>query len=329
VTTALVVSGGGSKGAFAVGAIRHIHDERGVRFDLLAGTSTGALIAPFVVTGDLDVLERIYTSVETRDILRPVSLQTAWDDGYVFDTEPLERLVKETIDDDRARRVLESPVPIFLSTVNVQTGRLTYFQTGRYEGRAGAGADLVPVRDRAMLVRAIVASANQPVFMPTVCVQPDQTPACDYMDGGVREYVPLDVAIANGAEEIYAVLHSPPARARAEIERAIGLEGIAARAIALLVEEIGDSDLRLAQLYSDATLYLDAIRGNARSLGLTEDQIARLFAGENPFAGRRAVALHVVRPELPFDCETLEFRPAQMTEWVAWGRRRAREALGG
>jgi predicted acylesterase/phospholipase RssA len=267
--------------------------------------------------------------VETGDILSPVSLQTAWDEGYVFDTEPLERLVREAIDEERACRILASPVPAFLSTVNVQTGRLTYFQTGRDPGQAGRGADRVLVRDRATLVRAIIASANQPVFTPTVCVQPEDAAAYDYMVGGVREYAPLDVAIANGAEEVYAILHSPPARARGGVVRARGLKDIALRTIVLLAEEIGDSDLRLAELYSDATTYLEAIRRNARDLGLSDEQIARLFAGEDPFVGRRAVRLHVVRPEKPFECGTLEFRPARMKEWVAWGRRRAREVLGG
>ncbi|MCK5797226.1 MAG: patatin-like phospholipase family protein, partial [Deltaproteobacteria bacterium] len=42
--TALVVSGGGSKGAFAVGAIEVLR-ERGTDFDLICGTSTGSLIA--------------------------------------------------------------------------------------------------------------------------------------------------------------------------------------------------------------------------------------------------------------------------------------------
>jgi hypothetical protein len=111
--------------------------------------------------------------------------------------------------------------------------------------------------------------------------------------------------------------------------RARGLKDIALRTIVLLAEEIGDSDLRLAELYSDATTYLEAIRRSARDLGLSDEQIARLFAGEDPFVGRRAVRLHVVRPEKPFECGTLEFRPARMKEWVAWGRRRAREVLGG
>jgi predicted acylesterase/phospholipase RssA len=48
--TALVISGGGAMGAFAVGAVRYIfrrHRETGW-FSIVGGCSTGALMAPFV-----------------------------------------------------------------------------------------------------------------------------------------------------------------------------------------------------------------------------------------------------------------------------------------
>ena len=41
---ALVISGGGSKGAFAVGALKNLIRERNLTFDVVAGTSTGAAI---------------------------------------------------------------------------------------------------------------------------------------------------------------------------------------------------------------------------------------------------------------------------------------------
>jgi predicted acylesterase/phospholipase RssA len=43
---ALVISGGGSKGAFAVGVLKYLFQEKGHEYDIISGTSTGALIAP-------------------------------------------------------------------------------------------------------------------------------------------------------------------------------------------------------------------------------------------------------------------------------------------
>ena len=93
---ALVISGGGSKGAFAVGALAYMVEELGLTFDLVAGTSTGALIAPLAVLGDVDGLVRIYTSVETKDIIRkrnPV-LAVLFHSSF-YSSEPLEKLIRE------------------------------------------------------------------------------------------------------------------------------------------------------------------------------------------------------------------------------------------
>src|SRR4030067_1413861 len=78
--TALVISGGGAKGAFAVGVLKYIYKKyRNTGwFAITGGTSTGALISPIAAlmgapdpTGSdaLDVLVDVYTTVETTDIL--------------------------------------------------------------------------------------------------------------------------------------------------------------------------------------------------------------------------------------------------------------------
>ena len=86
--------------------------------------------------------------------------------------------------------------------------------------------------------------------------------------------------------------------------------------------------LRGLSFLSDATLYLEAIRRNARSLGLGHDQITQLFAGANPFVGRRPVTLHLIRPERDLGSSSLEFDPKVMKELVALGAQRAKAVLG-
>ena len=51
---ALVLSGGGAKGAFQVGALQHLIEDRGLDFTIVAGVSTGALQAAMVAQGDID-----------------------------------------------------------------------------------------------------------------------------------------------------------------------------------------------------------------------------------------------------------------------------------
>jgi len=67
---ALVLSGGGAKGAFTAGVVKYLMVEFGLNFDLVVGTSTGALIAPLVASQDIANLIHFYENVEQQDILK-------------------------------------------------------------------------------------------------------------------------------------------------------------------------------------------------------------------------------------------------------------------
>ncbi|HUR31134.1 MAG TPA: patatin-like phospholipase family protein, partial [Saprospiraceae bacterium] len=45
---ALVISGGGSKGAWAGGLVEYLSRERGMEWDVLIGSSTGSLLVPCI-----------------------------------------------------------------------------------------------------------------------------------------------------------------------------------------------------------------------------------------------------------------------------------------
>lgn len=111
---ALVLSGGGAKAAYEVGVVQAFR-EKGVRVDVVAGTSAGALVAAMVAAGDHDALLELWRTATTGDIYRgpgsnplatllyylePTFL-TYWRldrQGAIFDTEPLRRLIEERID---------------------------------------------------------------------------------------------------------------------------------------------------------------------------------------------------------------------------------------
>ena len=65
---ALVISGGGSKGAFAGGVAQYLIQEQGRSYDLLVGTSTGSLLLPHLALGQIDKLHGIYTNIQQSDI---------------------------------------------------------------------------------------------------------------------------------------------------------------------------------------------------------------------------------------------------------------------
>ena len=65
---ALVISGGGSKGAFAGGVAQYLMTKENRDYDLFLGTSTGSLMVSHLALGMLDDLKKLYTNVNQETI---------------------------------------------------------------------------------------------------------------------------------------------------------------------------------------------------------------------------------------------------------------------
>jgi NTE family protein len=219
---ALVVSGGGSTGAWAMGAIQYLIEKKHVQFDMYCGTSTGSLMAPLLVTGDLNDLLTIYSTVKTSDIFRINSPAEMVASGALFSTGPLQNLIWSTATADRWKKIQSSPRQIIITTVCLQTSQAVYFYTGpreiqtRYPAvylskHPGFPADgnmsAIRIQDRDTLMRAMLASCVAPVIGPATHIPQGST--YQYSDGGVEEYAPISVALLNGADVVYAVILSP------------------------------------------------------------------------------------------------------------------------
>ncbi|WP_026895286.1 patatin-like phospholipase family protein [Clostridiisalibacter paucivorans] len=57
----LYLQGGGAKGAFQAGVIYGLY-ERGIKFDVLSGTSIGAINGYFIYTGNIEEMKKLWTS---------------------------------------------------------------------------------------------------------------------------------------------------------------------------------------------------------------------------------------------------------------------------
>ena len=109
----LAVSGGGADGAFGGGFLTGWSEARTrPAFTSVTGISTGAMTAPFAFLGtDYDeVLEDIYTSYSTKDLVRAAPF-SAVGGSSLFKTDGLERMVAQYISEEvfteigeRARR---------------------------------------------------------------------------------------------------------------------------------------------------------------------------------------------------------------------------------
>jgi predicted acylesterase/phospholipase RssA len=318
VQTALVISGGGSKGAFAVGAIEVLRAHN-ITFDLVTGTSTGALIAPLVATDEIPLLRHIYSTVRTQDVLtrRPGVIDILASDS-IYDTSPLWTLINAYITDARYQKILAAHAEIELCSVNLQSGQVTYFNPKR-------GVDGKPM-PRDVFNKAILASASQPVLMPSVRVPTGDQFADQFVDGGVREVTPLRRAVDAGATEIYAIVLSPEKQQRQARDYVFVVDTLL-RTLDLLLTEVSIGDLRDAIFYNQALSYLGRVRDKV-SQRLSATEVADAFEdgnSANPFSGRRTLALRIIRPtdELPSD--GLTFSPLLMSEMMAMGTAAAQQ----
>jgi len=230
---ALVLAGGAARGAYEVGVLQYIVRDvaravgRAIRFDVICGTSVGAINACAMAAhaddpvAGADLLEKQWTSLRLQRVVRPSPRELlalmgdlvgrARSDprpgdqrrGGLIDPRGVEEIVKTAIAFDKIPQHLASGAltALTVSTTDVATGKTVVFVQ-----RAGGG---VPgwSRDPSIQVRAAtigpdhaLASAAIPMIFPAVRIDD-----AFYCDGGLRQNIPLSPARRLGAEGLVVV----------------------------------------------------------------------------------------------------------------------------
>jgi NTE family protein len=181
---ALVLSGGGGRGAYELGVYKAFV-ERGRTFDVISGSSVGAITAAAIASGlSVDELEGMWARMHNFRVMQPRGdfwKLPAW--THLMYTKPLLKFLEREIDCDAIRR---SPVEVRVAAVDVGTGDLRVF----------TNEEITP--------RRLLASASIPLLFPMV-----EDDGRHYWDGGTVVNTPLQPAIEAGANEIVCVLLSP------------------------------------------------------------------------------------------------------------------------
>lgn len=241
----LITSGGGAKGAFSVGVLKYLKDERQLdHFDLISGTSTGALIASLAAVGKINQLVDVYLNTTNADILTPQNLINSLTQGkpFIYDTEPLFRQIDRHIDPATFTAIMNSSTNLCLNAISLQSGKLTIFSTKPVLPATAYFTKKIDSRD--LLIKALLASSNQAVFMNPVKIGND-----DYVDGGNREVIPTRVVVSNldgdQAHEIYVLSNNPNELVAMPNHSFNNLLDVLMRAIMMFIQEVRENDLEL------------------------------------------------------------------------------------
>lgn len=197
---ALVLSGGGGRGAYHVGALRALQDNEWFP-DIVVGTSIGAVNGAAIASGhDARSLWRLWKKLLNDDVQRG-AFQGDFgilEGRYIYNTAPLRETLGngEWIDFKRLNSN-EAKAHLRITATEIETGNLHVF---------GNSQDVIESRMRVepITLDHIIASCSIPLVYPATRLHGRY-----FWDGATVSNTPLGAAIDAGAEEIIVVLMTP------------------------------------------------------------------------------------------------------------------------
>ncbi|MGZ4869772.1 MAG: patatin-like phospholipase family protein [Halobacteriota archaeon] len=155
-------------------------------------------ISAFIQESKEDSLRDIVSGIDDFEDM----LGTAARESALYTADKLKQRMLDKIDD--IEKALDPEIVFSLYATNVETGQKTCFSNNKKLRGTIDDTLYVPCQSSDLLVQAALASAAVPPLFPPVEV-------CEsyYIDGAVREVVPVKGAIESGADTIYAILCLP------------------------------------------------------------------------------------------------------------------------
>lgn len=204
---ALVISGGGSKGAFAGGVAQYLMQEKKHDYDLFLGTSTGSLLISHLALQKIEKIREIYTSVNQDSIFSncPFTIQKKhgvhniginhWNVLKNFyrgrktfgESKNLHTLIKNTLTREEFQALKNGPKNIIVTVSNLSLNQVEYKSINDFSYED--------------FVEWVWISCNYTPFMSLV-----RKNGCEYADGGLGNMVPIEEAVRRGAKEIDVIV---------------------------------------------------------------------------------------------------------------------------
>jgi NTE family protein len=179
--TALVLSGGGSRGAVGVGLYKALV-ELGIPLDFIVSSSIGAITGALIAAGMSPMeLESHWKSLRTSDVIgsRWQFLRLLLGAPSAYTNGSLRNLLRRVLP---VRSFSELRIPLAIATTDLETGETIVLNEGD-------------------LIEAILASTALPGLFPPIAWRGRRL-----VDGGLSNNVPIDLAIERGADKVIGML---------------------------------------------------------------------------------------------------------------------------
>jgi NTE family protein len=183
--TAFVLGGGGMLGSSEVGMLKALV-ERGIRADVVLGTSVGAINGAYYAADPAPVavsaLEQLWKGVATEGVLAGSTLRRvttlARTRTHAHAQEPLRAMLERQLGDVR---IEDLEIPFQCVAASIERAAERWFDSGP-------------------LVEAVLASSAVPGMLPPVEIDGEH-----FLDGGLVHSIPVGRAVALGATCVYVL----------------------------------------------------------------------------------------------------------------------------
>ncbi len=299
-TTALVLSGGGAKGAFQAGALEVLRD-KGYSFDAISGVSVGALNGAMLATEQFDELLKVWQEITPDKVLRKTSLLTLARQYLVYkigfgsppvsryNNEPLQHLMNHYLKDKKVK------LPFHFGYVKLESGIYVKAIVRRTDEHTIDQADL----------KRILASTAIPVYF-----NPVRIGNFTAVDGGLRNISPIKEVLPYKPDRMIIIPTEPINKDPGNTQVRDILE-IAFRSIDIMLDEIFHEDI-------DRFLVANRLVKQAEAEGLTLKK-----SDGSPYHYIEPI---IIAPEEPLG-DALDFDNQRIRKLMEKGRSRAREIL--
>lgn len=231
--TALVLSGGGARGAYEAGVVRYLREELPTalgeqpRIDILSGTSIGAINASFLAAAAHTpadqgrLLSDVWLSLRIEDVfhwsvlglaalplylwrrIRMLRLRhSSWRLSDFLYPEALARIVQDQVDWDQLHVNVRSGAlsALTVTATDIGTGRAVVFIETAEELPVWSRDPLVEARPRSIAACHALASGAIPLLFRPVFIEGSW-----FSDGSILQNTPLAPAIRLGADRVLVV----------------------------------------------------------------------------------------------------------------------------
>jgi NTE family protein len=174
--TGLVLSGGGTRGFAHLGVIAALFD-KGIKPDVISGTSAGAIAGAFIAAGKSP--HQILETFKKGSFFNFTKLQIPRDGLMKLDG--LKEIIQKEI---QVKNIEELDIPFYLAISNLNTGTIEYRNTG-------------------LLGETVLASSSIPILFAPVKLDGNL-----FVDGGLLDNIPVE-PIKHDCEQIIVSNISP------------------------------------------------------------------------------------------------------------------------